>query len=81
MKIRYMDTYKEGEKQFSERTYINLDNLDDNLEDLAWNAYYNDKYKIKSDAEGYFVITEYYGIDEGNKWMLEQMTSNEVGAA
>ena len=33
------------------------------MEDLAWNAFYNDNYKIRTLAEGYFLIVEVYTED------------------
>ena len=80
MNIKYMNLYKEGAKQFESREGIE-DNYEEVMEDLGWNAFYNDGYKCQSDCECYFIITEVYGIETGNNWMDEILTNSTQGAA
>ena len=80
MTIKYNDLYREGAKQFESREGIE-DNYEEVMEDLGWNAFYNDGYKCRSDAEAYFIIVEYYGIETGNNWFDEVITERTQGAA
>ncbi len=83
MKIKYMNLYKEGAKQFEERITSDMttDEYDELLEDMSWGAYYNDAHHCKSDSEAYFIICEAMTEEEANDWMDERMTATIGGAA
>lgn len=80
MKIKYMYLYKEGAKQFESRKGVE-EHYEEMLEDLSWNAYYNDGYKCQSDAECYFLITEAMDEETANNWMDEVIAERTQGAA
>ncbi len=80
MTIKYKDLYREGAKQFEAREGIE-DNYEEVMEDLGWNAYFNDGHHCQSDAECYFIITEFYGIETGNNWFDEVIAERTQGAA
>ena len=73
------EIYRQGMQVF-EAKYINLeeDEYKEVMEDMAWNAFYNDNHKVNSIAEGYFLISEVYGDKEANKYLMENTTIERV---
>ena len=63
-----------------EKRYLHLsdEEWDKLKKDLAWNAYYNDNYKVESIAEGYFLIVEVYGIEMANDYLRYYENDGQV---
>ena len=64
--------YNIGSEQFDKK-YGHLSETDyhEELEDKAWNAYYNDMYKVDTVEEGYYLISEVYSVDLANQFLTE----------
>lgn len=86
MKRTYEEAYKKGDEEFTqwlERKGLDYWAMDDYewhelVEPLAWNAYYNDNYKIPSIEFGLYVIAEVYGEDMARKYYEECMENEAV---
>ena len=62
------EVYKKGMMLFDDRYHgydLSEKEYEDLVKDLAWNAFYNGSHRIQTPEEGYYLVTEAYGIEEG----------------
>ena len=82
--ITYYETYKKGDKEFTELYQNRLYDMTDDefykfIGDLAENAYYNDNHKIASVALGYFCIVEAMSQREADEYYNNHINLEAVG--
>ena len=66
------DLYMMGMEEFEAITdRLSDDDYYEARRTAADNAWYNDNYKVASVAIGYFVITEEYGAEQANVYLVE----------
>ena len=63
--------YRAGMNEFENRDIWNMNEEDfmEEVENLIWNAIYNDNHMIQSEAEGYAIIAEYHSIEEAEEYL------------
>jgi len=68
------DYYKYYENDLHHRIYDQDEFEEANnelMDDLAWNAWYNDSYRVPTAEMGYYLIAEMMDLDTANQYLLQ----------